>query len=129
MTEYMIKPDDLPNILDCMEELFKLLGDNVTPTNLAEKMTAKTGRPYQFHQVSFILRSFGFITRHLDGKPVGNYAYVFYDKDLINLLKKECPRIKELTKAKAECLSPYSQELKRTDVNLFEPNLRSNSLK
>ena len=128
MTEYMIKPDDLPNLLDCMEELFKLLGDNVTPTNLAEKMTAKTGRPYQFHQVSFILRSFGFITRHLDGKPVGNYAYVFYDKDLINLLKKECPRIRELTRIKTENLSPYCRETNRTDANLFDPRLKSSSL-
>jgi hypothetical protein len=125
----MIKPDDLPNLLDSMEELFKLLGDNVTPTNIAERMTTKTGRPYQFHQISYLLRSFGFMTRHLDGKPVGNYCYVFYDKDLINLLKKECPRIREMAKLKVENLSPYSQELKRTDVNLFEPNLRSYRIK
>jgi hypothetical protein len=122
----MIKSDDLPNLLESMEELFKMLGDNVTPTNLAEKMTAKTGRPYQFHQVSFLLRSFGFMTRHLSFKKV-NYAFVVYDKDLIGVLKRECPRIKERTEARAGCLSPYSKEI-RTDVNYFEPNLRSHRI-
>lgn len=128
MVEYMIKPDDLPNLLDCMEELFELLGDNVCPTNLAERMTIKTGRHYQFHHVSYLLRSFGFLTRHLDGKPVGNYCYVVYDKDLIDSLKKECPKITERIKNKTPELSIYSKECKRTDVNLFEPNLRSNRL-
>jgi hypothetical protein len=67
------------------------------------------------------------MTRHLSFKKV-NYAFVVYDKDLIGVLKRECPRIKEMTEARVECLSPYSKELK-TDVNYFEPNLRSYRIK
>lgn len=125
MTEYMIKPDELPMMLESLKELFSELGDNVTPRILAERMQLKTGRPYQYHQASCLLRMFGFVTRKVSGKAESkNSSFIVADYELIDKLTKESPQVAKRTEAHAVNLSPYCKEVRRTDINLFEPNLR-----
>jgi hypothetical protein len=130
MTEYVIKPNELNVLIESLRELFKELGDNVCSKLVAERMQLKTGRPYQYHQVSYLLRIFGFTARKLMGRSEGrNNYYIIQDDELIERLAKESPQITERTKNKTPELSVYSKECNRTDVNLFEPNLRSNVIK
>jgi hypothetical protein len=128
MTEYMIKPNEISVLAESLKELFAELGDNVNPKLVAERMQLKTGRTYQYHQTSYLLRLCGFTTRKLEGRIEGrNNYYIIQDDELIERLRKESPQITERTKNKTPELSVYSKECNRTDVNLFEPNLRSNS--
>lgn len=125
MAEYMIKPDELPVMLESLKELFSELGDNVTPRILAERMQLKTGRTYQYHQASYLLRMFGFVTRKIAGRIESRNSYfVVADYELIDKLIKESPQVAKRTEAHAVNLSPYCKEVRRTDINLFEPNLR-----
>jgi len=130
MTEYMIKPNEILVLAESLKELFTELGDNVNPKLVAERMQLKTGRTYQYHQTSYLLRLCGFTTRKLEGRTEGrNNYYIIQDDELIERLAKESPQITERTLSKTPELSVYSKECNRTDVNLFEPNLRSNAIK
>lgn len=129
MTEYHIKLNEVSVMVQSLRELFQELGDNVNPKILAERMQLKTGRTYQYHQASYLLRLFGFTTRKLEGRIEGrNNYYIVQDDDLMDKLIKESPQIAERTKANQEDISLYSRQAQRADVNLFEPNLRSSNL-
>jgi hypothetical protein len=89
-------------------------------------MQLKTGRTYQYHQTSYLLRIFGFTTRKIARRFEGrNNYYIVQDDDLIKSLTKDLPHVAERTKNKSPELSPYSKECGRTDVNLL--NLRPRS--
>jgi hypothetical protein len=125
MTEYHIKLNEVSVMVQSLRELFQELGDNVNPKILAERMALKTGRTYQYHQTSYLLRLFGFTTRKLAGRMEGwNNYYIVPDYDLLGKLEKESAQITERTKANQEDVSPYSRQAKRTDVNLFNSNLK-----
>jgi hypothetical protein len=55
--------EDIPVMLDCLEELFNEYGDAVTPTLLVERMEAKLHRHMPMHVVAHLYTSQGFITK------------------------------------------------------------------
>lgn len=129
MAEYIIKPNEISVLTESLKELFAELGDNVNPKILAERMQLKTGRTYQYHQTSYLLRLCGFFTRRLEGRIEGrNNYYIIQDDELIERLRKDSPQITERTKNKTPELSIYSKECNRTDVNLFEVRLWGKNL-
>ena len=109
MTEYIIKPNEAGILAESLKELFQELGDNVTPKILAERLTKKTGRPYQYHQSSYLLRMFGFEARKCE-KKVGdrNSRFVVQDDALIERLIRESALISERTRNKVPEISIYS---------------------
>jgi hypothetical protein len=109
MTEYMIKPNEAGVLAESLKELFQELGDNVTPKIVAERLVKKTGRSYQYHQASYLLRMFGFEARKCEKKDGNrNSRFVVQDDALIERLIKESALISERTRNKVPEISQYS---------------------
>ena len=60
--------EDIPVMLDCLQELFNEYGDAVTPTLLVERMEGKLNRHVQMHVVAYQYTSLGFVTKRLNAK-------------------------------------------------------------
>jgi len=59
------RSEDIPVMLDCLQELFNEYGDKVTPTLLVERMERKLHRHVQMHVVAHQYASLGFVTKRL----------------------------------------------------------------
>ena len=59
--------EDIPVMLDCLQELFNEYGDTVTPTLLVERMESKLHRHVSMHVVAYQYTSLGFVTKRLNG--------------------------------------------------------------
>ena len=57
--------EDIPVMLDCLQELFNEYGDNVTPTLLVERMESKLHRQVRMHVVAHEYTSLGFVTKRI----------------------------------------------------------------
>jgi hypothetical protein len=55
--------EDIPVMLDCLQELFDEYGDAVTPTLLVERMETKLHRQVRMHVVAHQYTSLGFFTK------------------------------------------------------------------
>jgi len=57
------RSEDIPVMLDCLQELFNEYGDEVTPTLLVERMESKLHRHMQMQSVVHQYASLGFFTK------------------------------------------------------------------
>jgi hypothetical protein len=62
------RSEDIPVMLDCLQELFNEYGDKVTPTLLVERMERKLHRHVQMHVVAHQYASLGFVTKRLNAQ-------------------------------------------------------------
>ena len=62
------RSEDIPVMLDCLQELFNEYGDKVTPTLLVERMGRKLHRQMPMHVVAHQYTSLGFVTKRLNAK-------------------------------------------------------------
>jgi hypothetical protein len=60
--------EDIPVMLDCLQELFNEYGEAVTPTLLVERMERKLHRHVRMHDVAHQYTSLGFVTKRLNAK-------------------------------------------------------------
>jgi hypothetical protein len=60
--------EDIPVMLDCLQELFNEYGDAVTPTLLVERIERKLHRHIPMHIVAHQYTSLGFVTKRLNAK-------------------------------------------------------------
>jgi hypothetical protein len=60
--------EDIPVMLDSLQELFDEYGDAVTPTLLVERMERKLHRQVPMHVVAHQYTSLGFVTKRLNAK-------------------------------------------------------------
>ena len=60
--------EDVPVMLDCLQELFNEYGEAVTPTLLVERMERKLHRQMPMHVVAHQYTSLGFVTKRLNAK-------------------------------------------------------------
>ena len=60
--------EDIPVMLDCLQELFNEYGDAVSPTLLVERMERKLHRHVRMHVVAHQYTSLGFITKRFDAQ-------------------------------------------------------------
>jgi len=60
------RSEDIPVMLDCLQELFNEYGDAVTPTLLVESMGRKLHRRMQMQSVAHQYTSLGFVTKRMN---------------------------------------------------------------
>jgi hypothetical protein len=60
--------EDIPVMLDCLQELFTEYGDAVTPTLLVERMERKLHRHVRMHVVAHQYASLGFVTKRFNAE-------------------------------------------------------------
>jgi hypothetical protein len=60
--------EDIPMMLDCLQELFNEYGDAVTPTLLVERMERKLHRHVRMHVVAHQYTSLGFVTKRFNAQ-------------------------------------------------------------
>ena len=60
--------EDIPVMLDSLQELFNEYGEAVTPTLLVERMETKLHRQMPMHVVAHQYTSLGFVTKRLNAK-------------------------------------------------------------
>ena len=66
--------EDIPVMLDSLQELLSEYRDAVTPTLLVERMERKLHRHFQLHVVAHLYTSLGFVTKRLNGQ--NNYCII-----------------------------------------------------
>jgi len=59
--------DDIPVMLDSLQELFNEYGEAVTPTLLVKRMERKVHRHVSMHVVAYQYTSLGFVTKRIPG--------------------------------------------------------------
>ena len=59
--------EDIPVMLDSLQELFNEYGDTVTPTLLVKRMESKLHRHVSMHVVAYQYTSLGFVTKRIPG--------------------------------------------------------------
>jgi hypothetical protein len=59
--------EDIPVMLDSLQELFNEYGDTVTPTLLVKRMERKLHRHVSMHVVAYQYTSLGFVTKRIPG--------------------------------------------------------------
>ena len=88
MVEYIINPQDIPMMVDSLIELFQE-SDKVTPKMLAERMTIKLGRYFNYHHVSYLFTLFGFVTSPSKEYATRTVRYLVRNDELLVKLKAE----------------------------------------
>ena len=68
------RSDDIPAMLDSLQELFNEYGDAVRPTLLVERMEQKLHRRVPMHVAAYLYTSQGFVTRRGNGQ--NNYCII-----------------------------------------------------
>jgi len=63
-----IGKEDIPVMLESLQELFDECGDRVTPTQLMVRMEGKLHRHLRMHVVAHQYTSLGFVTKRLNTK-------------------------------------------------------------
>lgn len=94
MTQYVIKPNDIPDLMDCMTECFAKT-EKVNARMLAEKMKQKTGRPFTYQNIGYLYTLLGFIA-----SPIENTAerYLIRDDEKVTKIKADSIRIAETSR-------------------------------
>ena len=73
--------EDIPAMLDSLQELFQEHGDTVTPTLLVSRMEQKLHRRLHMHMVAYLYRSLGFVTKRIEGHC--NSSYIIPNLELL----------------------------------------------
>jgi hypothetical protein len=73
--------EDIPAMLDSLQELFQEHGDTVTPTLLVSRMEQKLHRRLHMHMVAYLYRSLGFVTKRIEGHC--NSYYIIPNLELL----------------------------------------------
>jgi hypothetical protein len=73
--------EDIPIMLDCLQELFQEHEDTVTPTLLVSRMEQKLQRHLQMHVVAYLYTSLGFVTKRIEGHC--NHHYIIPNTELL----------------------------------------------
>ena len=68
------RSEDIPAMLDSLQELFNEYRDAVTPTLLSERMESKLHRRLPMHVVAHLYTSQGFVTKRINGQ--NNYCII-----------------------------------------------------
>ena len=63
-----IGKEDIPVMLDCLQELFNEYGDSVTPTLLVERMERKLHRHVRMYVIAHQYTSLGFVTKRFSAQ-------------------------------------------------------------
>jgi hypothetical protein len=117
MTQYVLRPNDIPTLMDCMTECFAET-DKVNAKMLASKMTQKLGRVYSYQTVSYIYTFLGFV-----GCPDNSSSrFLVRNDELVAKIKADCQRIKETAEIGREInmsASPYSKRTNKDSWNYF----------
>ena len=66
------RSEDIPVMLDCLQELFNEYGEAVTPTLLVERMERKLHKHVRMHVVAHQDTSLGFVTKRLNAQSKYN---------------------------------------------------------
>ena len=108
MTQYVIKPNDIPDLMDCMSECFAVT-EKVNASMLAEKMKQKTSRPFTYQNIAYLYTLLGFIAT-----PVDNTAerFLMRNDELVSKIKADSKHYRETAKVGREInmsASPYSR--------------------
>ena len=108
MTQYVIKPNDIPDLMDCMSECFAET-EKVNASMLAEKMKQKTSRPFTYQNIAYLYTLLGFIAT-----PVDNTAERFLVRDdaKVRQIKADSEKYREVSKIGTQInlsASPYSR--------------------
>jgi hypothetical protein len=77
----IIGREDIPTMLDSLQELFQEHGDTVTPTLLVNKMEQKLRRRLPMHVVAYLYTSLGFVTKRIEVQ--GNNYCIIPNFDLL----------------------------------------------
>ena len=117
MVDYIIKPDELRKILESLQELHQET-KYVSPKMLAERITQKIGRNYNYHHVSYLFTLMGFVTANNRAE-----RYIVRDDERIKKLISELPLIEARTVANAgtKNQSIYSHGRDFTTWHYFQP--------
>ena len=123
MTQYLVKPNDIPDLIDCMIEAFKET-DKVSAKMLAEKMIQKTGRPFTYQNVSYLYSLLGFVAC-----PVEHTAerFIMRDDERIARIKADEIKYRETAKVGHEInmsTSPYAKQNHENYWNYFKASSR-----
>jgi hypothetical protein len=100
MVDYIVKSDDFRKMLESMQELYQET-ERVSPKMLAERITKKIGRNYNYHRVAYLFTQLGFVT-----VIKGVDRFIVRDDELIKKLISELPQIEARTIANAGIRSP-----------------------
>ena len=111
MVDYIVKCNDSRKMLESMQELYRE-SEYVSPKMLAERITQKIGRPYDYHRVAYLFTQLGFITANNRAE-----RYIVRDDEKINKLISELPQIEARTKANASIKSPSIYSANRNSGN------------
>ena len=108
MAQYVIKPNDIPDLMDSMTECFNET-NKVSAKMLADKMIQKTGRPFTYQNIGYLYTILGFVAT-----PVQNTAerFLMRNDELINKIKADSERYREVSKIGMKInmsASPYSR--------------------
>ena len=95
MTQYVIKPNDIPDLMDCMTECFAVT-EKVNARMLAQKMIQKTGRHFSYQNIGYLYTLLGFVA-----SPIENTAerYLIRDDKKIAELKADAEHFREVSRA------------------------------
>jgi len=117
MVDYIVKSDDFRKMLESMQELYQE-SEYVSPKMLAERITQKIGRNYNYHRVAYLFTQLGFVTANK-----GVDRYIVRDDERINKLISELPLIEARTKANDGTKNPsiYSGSRDFTTWHYFQP--------
>jgi len=88
LTQYVLRPNDIPTLMDCMTECFAKT-EKVNAKMLADKMTQKMGRHYSYQIVSYLYTLLGFVA-----SPIENTAerYLVRDDVKVRQIKADSER-------------------------------------
>jgi hypothetical protein len=73
--------EDIPVMLDSLQELFNEYGDSVTPTLLVSRLEQKVHKRLHMHVVAYLYTSLGFVTKRIEGR--GNSYCIIPNLELL----------------------------------------------
>lgn len=90
MAEYLISPNDIPDLIESIIEAFQET-DKVSAKLLADKMSQKTGRVITYQNASYLYTMLGFVAT-----PIENTAerYLVRNDEIINRFKSRVEALK-----------------------------------
>lgn len=89
MTEFSVKSKDISTMVETLSELFQENGSEVKPKQLADRMAIKLNRRIHYSYVSYLLSSFGFITRPSPRHADRASRYIIPDDELLRKMQAE----------------------------------------
>jgi len=83
------KSNEVPVLLDSLQELFNELNDRVAPADVAERMSQKLNRTISLPQVAILMREAGFYTMKAIRSEGQMRRFIYRDLELLAKLQSE----------------------------------------